>query len=238
MCQITILTFRESAAPLRSNQKNLTASLPSGARTLPPKVGCSNPRKNCKTLLRHHSTWPAHTRSGPSERPDIGEYTSTDQFRWFERAARSGVQFDRSSLWRDFARTRLKMIGRTPSVSAGQLKCAIFQSLRMEVPTLPLTAARLGLSARSLQRQLEMNKVTYSDVVDQVRFELARSLLSSTNFVVADIGATLRYRDPSSFSRAFARWSGMSPREYRTRYSAMTAPPIASDRFPSRTPAE
>jgi len=97
----------------------------------------------------------------------------------------------------------------------------------MEVPTLPLTAARLGLSARSLQRQLELNKVTYSDVVDQVRFELARSLLSSTHFVVADIGAALRYRDPSSFSRAFARWSGMSPREYRTRYSAMMDSQIA-----------
>ena len=114
------------------------------------------------------------------------------------------------------------MISRKPSISTSKLKCVIFQSLRVETPTLPSTAARLGVSARSLQRQLEINAETYSNLVDEVRFELARSLLANTNYVVADIGATLRYRDASSFSRAFVRWAGMSPRDYRARYSAMT----------------
>lgn len=88
-------------------------------------------------------------------------------------------------------------------ISVARLKCEIFQSLRVEVPTLPTTAARLGVSRRSLQRKLETTGVTYSDLVDEVRYELAKSLLMATTFVVADIGASLRYRDPSSFSRAF-----------------------------------
>lgn len=110
-------------------------------------------------------------------------------------------------------------------ISIAKLKCAIFQSLRVEVPTLPTTAARLGVSRRSLQRKLETTGVTYSDLVDDVRYELAKSLLTATTFVIADIGASLRYRDPSSFSRAFLRWSGMSPTDFRARYLKPNAPP-------------
>jgi AraC-like DNA-binding protein len=128
-----------------------------------------------------------------------------------------------SAGWQDVQEDQMdpNMISRKPAILAAKLKCIIFQSLGVETPTLPSTAARLGVSARSLQRQLEICAITYSNLVDEVRFELARSLLANTNYVVADIGATLRYRDASSFSRAFVRWSGMSPRDYRTRYSAM-----------------
>jgi AraC-like DNA-binding protein len=104
---------------------------------------------------------------------------------------------------------------RRRSISAARLKNVISEVIRLGDPTLPSAAARLGISRRSLQRQLEIQELTYSDLVDEVRYEIARSLLTSTDLDVAEIGATLGYRDPSSFSRAFMRWAGMSPREYR-----------------------
>jgi AraC-like DNA-binding protein len=108
------------------------------------------------------------------------------------------------------------MSSRKRSISATKLKNVISEVIRLGDPTLPSAAARLGVSCRSLQRQLEIQELTYSDLVDEVRYEIARSLLTSTDLEVAEIGATLGYRDPSSFSRAFMRWAGMSPREYRS----------------------
>jgi len=79
-----------------------------------------------------------------------------------------------------------------------------------------LTADRLGLSVRSLQRCLERQGTSYSDVLEETRYELARSLLMNPTLKVVCVSRRLGYRDPSSFSRAFARWAGCSPRQYRT----------------------
>jgi transcriptional regulator GlxA family with amidase domain len=86
--------------------------------------------------------------------------------------------------------------------------------------SLPSAALRIGISARSLQRHLEGLNITYSDLVDEVRFDVARSLLVDSSIEIAEIGASLGYRDPSSFSRAFMRWSGTSPRDYRLSFRA------------------
>ena len=84
-------------------------------------------------------------------------------------------------------------------------------------PTLGRAAARTGLSTRSLQRELERQGVCYSDLVDEARYELAKSLLRGTTINISAIAKTLGYLDPSSFSRAFLRWSGKTPREYRSK---------------------
>jgi AraC-like DNA-binding protein len=111
--------------------------------------------------------------------------------------------------------TQVEMSSRKRSISSARLKNVISEVIRLGDPTLPSAAARLGISRRSLQRHLEIQELTYSDLVDEVRYEIARSLLATTELDVAEIGATLGYRDPSSFSRAFMRWAGVSPREYR-----------------------
>jgi AraC-like DNA-binding protein len=104
---------------------------------------------------------------------------------------------------------------RRRAISVTKLRNVISELMRVGDPTLPAAAARLGTSARSLQRFLELSGVTYFELINEVRYEISRSLLASTKLDVAEIGATLGYRDPSSFSRAFMRWSGMSPRAYR-----------------------
>lgn len=111
------------------------------------------------------------------------------------------------------------MSPRRRRLSHVKLKNIIADSIRAGDFTLPSTAARLCISPRSLQRYLEEQAITYTDLVDETRYEIARSLLESTNLGASEIGATLGYRDPSSFSRAFMRWSGSSPREYRTKHN-------------------
>lgn len=76
-------------------------------------------------------------------------------------------------------------------------------------------AAQLGTARRTLNRRLEEHGVTFQRILDETRFEFARQLLGNTHLGIAQIAAVLRYGDQSVFTRAFARWSGLPPREWR-----------------------
>ena len=80
-------------------------------------------------------------------------------------------------------------------------------------------AARLGVSPRTLRRRLEGRGMSYQGIVDDVRAGLARSYLESSRLSVETIAERLGFSEPTSFSRAFRRWTGMSPREFRKRES-------------------
>ena len=107
------------------------------------------------------------------------------------------------------------MAGPKQGISRVKLKDMIAKSLKDEGATLRAIASQLKVSTRSLQRHLALLNISYSELVNEVREEMAKSLLASDELGIAEIGATLGYRDPSSFSRAFMRWSQMSPRDYR-----------------------
>jgi AraC-like DNA-binding protein len=103
-------------------------------------------------------------------------------------------------------------------ISAAKLKETIARSIKDGDFTLPAVAVRLQLSPRSLQRQLSILSITYSELVDEVRQETAKLLLATSTLGIAQVAAALGYRDPSSFSRAFMRWSQVSPRHYRASF--------------------
>jgi AraC-like DNA-binding protein len=110
------------------------------------------------------------------------------------------------------------MLDDTNLISRARLKQIVYELIRSGDSTIVSAAAYLGTSPRSLQRQVETLKLTYSKIVDEVRYELARELLAGRDLEIAKIGASLGYRDPSSFSRAFMRWSGICPRAYRNAF--------------------
>jgi AraC-like DNA-binding protein len=89
-------------------------------------------------------------------------------------------------------------------------------------PTIQLAAEISGTSVRTLQRRLAAVGLSYSDVLDHVRFEAAAHMLRNPDIKMIEVAYELGYRDPSSFSRAFRRLAGISPREYR-RQSPMEA---------------
>ncbi|WP_349361275.1 helix-turn-helix domain-containing protein [Stappia sp.] len=77
-------------------------------------------------------------------------------------------------------------------------------------------AARMaGLSVRSLQRQLLEKGYSYREIVSIARNARAGSLLRETNLPIMEVALLLGYEDHASFSRAFRRWRGCSPLEYR-----------------------
>jgi AraC-like DNA-binding protein len=85
-------------------------------------------------------------------------------------------------------------------------------------PTVNEAAEMIGLSVRSLQRKLSQAGLTYSGLLEQVRFENARKLLCDTQSKIIDIALSSGYADPAHFTRAFHRISGCTPREFRDRW--------------------
>ena len=84
-----------------------------------------------------------------------------------------------------------------------------------EDATLDHTAACLGMSARSLRRRLAELGTSYQMIIEQLRRGRAVELLCHSQLSVDDIASQLGYQDPSNFGRAFRRWTGKSPRQYR-----------------------
>jgi AraC-like DNA-binding protein len=78
-------------------------------------------------------------------------------------------------------------------------------------------ARQLGISSRQLFRRLRAEGTTCQTIVDEVKFSRARHLLAAGDAPIADIAFALGYPEQSSFTRAFARWSGMSPQKWRGR---------------------
>ena len=73
----------------------------------------------------------------------------------------------------------------------------------------------LGLSTRSLQRRLAQNGTTHSRLLEDVRRRLAVAYIEDPDHSIADVARDLGYSDPAHFTRAFRRWFGISPREFR-----------------------
>jgi AraC-like DNA-binding protein len=86
--------------------------------------------------------------------------------------------------------------------------------------SLDITAEIIGIKPRTLQRYLKKSGVTYQEIIEQLRYETALPLLHDTQQNILEIALELGYSDAAHFSRAFRRWAGMSPREYRRRHAA------------------
>lgn len=78
-------------------------------------------------------------------------------------------------------------------------------------------AAAVGLHPRTLNRRLAREGTSVFELTKQVRFQIARDLLSNTSLPVTEIAATLLYSDIGAFTRAFRQWSQQSPSDWRLR---------------------
>jgi AraC-like DNA-binding protein len=97
--------------------------------------------------------------------------------------------------------------------------------LRAALPEfLPLEecARRLGLSARSLHRQLQAESTSYRQLRESLRHALACEALTKTSRSVAQIALDLGYADSTALYRAFVAWEGCGPRQWRARRGLMT----------------
>ncbi len=76
-------------------------------------------------------------------------------------------------------------------------------------------ASRLAISSRTLQRRLHQEGTSFQKVLDELREELARHYLASSDYSSGQIAFLLGYEEPNSFFRAFRAWTGQTPEHVR-----------------------
>ena len=86
---------------------------------------------------------------------------------------------------------------------------------RGRFPTIDDMARRLALHPRALRRRLEETGTSYRALLEDVRKNLAMEYLRKTRMTNEEIASRLAYSDAANFRRAFARWTGKHPSDYR-----------------------
>jgi len=76
-------------------------------------------------------------------------------------------------------------------------------------------ARRIGMSHRTLARKLASEGLTFSEISEHLKADLARHYLRDGDLPISQIAWLLGYREVSAFTHAFKRWTGMTPRESR-----------------------
>jgi AraC-like DNA-binding protein len=96
-----------------------------------------------------------------------------------------------------------------------KLRHAIREALKQGEPNVERLATRLALSGRTLQRRLADLGTSFQEVLDQVRFDLARAYLGDARLDLSQVAYLLGYSELRAFDRAFRRWANQSPGEWR-----------------------
>jgi AraC-like DNA-binding protein len=98
---------------------------------------------------------------------------------------------------------------------AERVQRVLWEQMSEGQPTIKTVARALGASTRTLQRRLREEGVGFAELLDTFRRRMAAELLQRHDLAVYEIAFLLGYSEPSTFFRAFRRWTGMSPLQYR-----------------------
>jgi AraC-like DNA-binding protein len=198
------------------------------AAAIPPQlrefgVALSASRLNAWFDRRPRETWFTHPAQGP-----LAEYQQLLGCpARFERD-RTALRFDDQALEAP-ARTHdpqlfalleahaEKVLAETATATSfrARVRHAVVQRLRAGEPGIDGIATGLATSARSLQRKLQTEGVSFRDVVDEARHKLAVVYLGDVSLSLADIACLLGYSEAAAFTRAFKRWTGHPPSRAR-----------------------
>jgi AraC-like DNA-binding protein len=97
----------------------------------------------------------------------------------------------------------------------GRVRAAL--NARADAPSLPVIARELRVSPRTLKRKLAEHGTTFSAIRDDMRRQRALLLLDNRTLSIGEVAAKLGYSELPNFTRAFRKWTGVTPLAYRER---------------------
>ncbi len=107
-------------------------------------------------------------------------------------------------------------------ISAGKIALdvekLIKDALPSGIPAIATIGEHMGMSNRTLTRRLTASGITYRDLISKVQLETSIALLRDPARSVGEIAFQTGFSEQSAFNRAFKRWTGQSPAEYRKRH--------------------
>jgi AraC-like DNA-binding protein len=111
-------------------------------------------------------------------------------------------------------------LGRLPQTTtlAERVRAALIEQLVGTEPGAVRMAAQLKMSVRTLNRGLAAEGTSYTALLDQLRHELATRHLADDRVSIAEVAFLLGFSELSSFYRAFRRWTGRTPVEFRQEF--------------------
>jgi AraC-like DNA-binding protein len=95
------------------------------------------------------------------------------------------------------------------------VKRTVIQLIQPQFPTISEVSGHLNVSSRTLQRKLNKEGITYSNLIDDLRLEFALDYLKQPQLQINEIADLLGYADASAFIRTFKRWTGKTPNQFR-----------------------
>lgn len=98
----------------------------------------------------------------------------------------------------------------------GQIRRMIGRDLSQELPSLETVADALHMSPQTLRRRLKDEGTSYQKLKDQLRRDMALYYLDQPDITIQGISEKLGFAEPSTFHRAFKKWTGMTPGDYRS----------------------
>jgi AraC-like DNA-binding protein len=96
-----------------------------------------------------------------------------------------------------------------------EIRREIMSRIRHGETEIQSVARALTTSARSLQRRLSAAGTSYQELLDSTRREAATHYLQDLGLSIGEVAYLLGYSEPPAFNRAFKRWNGITPQEFR-----------------------
>lgn len=112
------------------------------------------------------------------------------------------------------------MQSKFPNDYCGQIRYLIQQAMNTGDCSIDRVANSLAINKRTLQRQLKTHNTNYKDLLEEVRFDIARGYLLESGGSLTALADMLCYSELSAFSNAFRQRHNVSPREWKKQHAA------------------